>query len=138
MLKSRIALLLVLLALVAGLAAAQQAEDLIDNPSSMFVRTIFLDTVYTHKLGFKVTYTANDYSRQELYLPQGWFTRAGSQGQLVNTYSEAAPYMDVFYDNGEFSHVRLYVPVDRNHLAWETLQEEGVEDNFNVETVTLD
>ena len=138
MLKLRIALLLVLLALVAGFAGAQQAEDLIDDPSSMFVRTIFLDTVYTHKLGFKVTYTADDYTRQALYLPQGWFTQAGSQGQLVSTYSDAAPYMDVFYDNGEFSHVRVYVPANRDHIAWETLEEEGVEENFNVETVTLD
>ncbi|MFP4483911.1 MAG: hypothetical protein ACLFO1_03555 [Spirochaetaceae bacterium] len=136
--KSRIALLIVLLALVTGLAAAQQAADLIDNRSNLFVRTVFLDTVYTHRRGFKVTYTADDYARQEVYLPQGWFTRAGSQGQLVSTHSDAAPYMDVFYSNGEFSHVRLYVPADRNHIAWETLEEEGVAENFNVETVTLE
>jgi flagellar biosynthesis protein FliQ len=138
-LKSRIAMVVVLLALVAGVAVAQQAADQIDNKSSMYVRTVFLDTIYTHRLGFKVTYTADDYSRQTVYLPQNWFTEAGGQGQMVSTSSEAAPYMSVFYDNGEFSHVRLFVPRNRDHIAWESLEDiEGEADNFNVETVSLD
>ncbi len=138
-LKSRIAMVIVLLALVGGVVAAQQAADQIDNKSSMYVRTVFLDTIYTHKLGFKVTYTDVDYSRKSVYLPQNWFTEAGGQGQMVSTYSEAAPYMSVFYNNGEFSHVRLFVPTDRNDIAWESLQDGQREaDNFNVDTVSLD
>lgn len=135
--KSRIALLIVMLFVAGGMLAAQQAADLIDKNSSMFVHTIYLDTVYTHSLGYKVTYTADDFTRRELYLPQPWFTQAGAKGQLVSTTSDAAPYMTVFYDEGEFSHVRLYVPADRDNLAWEVLREENPEENFNVETITL-
>ncbi len=135
--KSRIALLIVMLFAVGGIVAAQQASDLIDNRSNMFVHTIYLDTVYTHALGYKVTYRGDDYSRRAIYLPQNWFTQAGAKGQLVSTRSDAAPYMTVFFTEGEFSHVRLYVPNNRDHIAWEILREENLEEEFNVETVSL-
>lgn len=137
MLKSRITILVVLLALVGGFATAQQAADLIDNPSELFVRTIIADTVYTHTLGYKVTFTDDTYTRREVFLPQPWFTEAAGRGQLVSTQSAAAPYLDVFYENGEFSHVRLFVPTDRNDLSWEVLREEGVDEDFNVDTFAI-
>jgi hypothetical protein len=103
--------------------------------SDYFVRTIYLNEVLTHQAGMKVNYTAPDYSRVEVYIPNDWFSTAAGKAEIVYTPSESAPYMDVYYNQGEFSHVRLYVKQDRNHLSWGRLEGEDVGSRFDKETI---
>ena len=122
--------LILALALVTISAFGQIVE------SEYFVRTIYLNEVLAHRMGFKVNYTAADFSRVEVYIPNDWFTTAGGQAEIVYTPSESAPYMDVYYREGEFSHVRLFVKEDRNHLSWGRLEGEGnVAARFDIESI---
>lgn len=119
--------------LVLGVVALAAFGQIVD--SEYFVRTIYLNEVLTHQAGFKVNYTAADYSRVEVYIPNDWFSTAGGKAEIIYTPSESAPYMNVYYLNGEFSHVRLYVKQDRNHLSWGRLEAEDVGARFDKETI---
>ncbi len=120
---------IVLLAMVSSAAFGQMVE------SDYYVRTIYLNEVLTHRSGFKVNYTAADYSRVEIYIPNDWFSLDSGKAEIIYTDSRSAPYMDVYYNLGEFSHVRLYAKQDRNHLSWGRLEGEDVSTRFDKETI---
>jgi hypothetical protein len=53
------------------------------------------------------------------YLPSEWFTNSASRGEMLTLPSgKAWPSLAVYYKNGEFSHVRLYVHRWRGHQTW--------------------
>lgn len=136
--KTRIFIVALLVVMVAGFSIAQEAQEPDDNEAELFVHTVYLNQVFRHRLGFKVTYTAANLDFMQVYLPASWFTQAAGKGELVNTRSHSAPYMEVYYRNGEFSHVRLYVPQNPFHVTWGRLEDEpNVEEKFNKETLEL-
>jgi hypothetical protein len=58
---------------------------------------------------------------------------------MIPTNHPSAPYMTVFYEGAEFSHVRLFVQENRNHPTWGTLSGgEDLSEEFAVETLELD
>ncbi len=103
-----------------------------------FVRTFYLDAVYEHREGWMVTYRTSDLRLAETYLPAEWFMTAGGRGEMIYTHSTNAPYMDVYWLDGQFSHIRLFVPVNRNHPTWRVLPSaSGVADRFAVDEPVL-
>jgi hypothetical protein len=89
-------------------------------------------------LGFKITYTAENLDFKQVYLPASWFTEAAGQGELIETDSKSAPYMDVYYQDGEFSHVRLFVRANPFHVSWGRLDDEpNLAEKFNKDTLQL-
>jgi len=136
-LKTRIVILIVtLVVMVAGFPVAQEQEQ--NNESELFVHTVYLNQVFRHRLGFKVTYTAENLDYKEVYIPTSWFTQAAGKGELIETSSKSAPYMDVYFQNGEFSHVRLFVKDNPFHVTWGRLEDEpNAEEKFNTDTLEL-
>lgn len=135
--KTRIVILIItLVVMVAGFPVAQEQEQ--NNESELFVHTVYLNQVFRHRLGFKVTYTAENLDYKEVYIPTSWFTQAAGKGELVETSSKSAPYMDVYFRNGEFSHVRLFVRDNPFHVTWGRLEDEpNAEEKFNTDTLEL-
>ncbi|MFO8063727.1 MAG: hypothetical protein ACQETQ_05385 [Spirochaetota bacterium] len=134
--KKRILIVAILAIMVGGFLGAQEAQN--NNDSELFVHTIYLNQVFRHRLGFKVTYTADNLDFQEKYIPSSWFNSAAGKGDLVETGSKSAPYMDVYFRNGEFSHVRLFVRDNPDHVSWGRLgNEANTQENFDVETLEL-
>ena len=134
--KKRILIVVILAVMVVGLSGAQETQTTKD--SELFVHTIYLNQVFRHRLGFKVTYTAENLDFEEVYIPSSWFTSAASKGELVETDSKSAPYMDVYYRNGEFSHVRLFVRDNPSHVSWGRLTDEpNAEEKFSAEALDL-
>jgi len=135
-LKKRILIVAIMIVIVAGLSVAQEEQE--TNESKLFVHTVYLNQVFRHRLGFKVTYTAENLDYKQVYIPTSWFTQAAGKGQLVETPSKSAPYMDVYYENGEFSHVRLFVRDNPFHITWGRLEgEPNAEEKFNRDTLEL-
>ena len=134
--KKRIFIVAMLVMVVAGLSVAQEAQE--SSESELFVHTVYLNQVFRHRLGFKVTYTAANLDYKEVYIPTSWFTQAAGKGELIETSSQSAPYMDVYYRNGEFSHVRLFVRDNPFHVTWGRLDDvPNAEEKFNKETLEL-
>ncbi|MFO8043854.1 MAG: hypothetical protein R6U25_11665, partial [Alkalispirochaeta sp.] len=114
--KSRLLLISVVVALlgVSGVFAQNQEDDDVD----MQVMTVYVQTIYQYSQGYHVIYNRTDLYPGEVYLPSRWFTNAAGKGEILYTAHPSAPYMNVFYENGEFSHVRLYAPENRAHRSW--------------------
>ena len=73
-----------------------------------------------------------------MYLPIEWFTDAASIGELIFDQSRAVPFMHVFYDEGEFSHVRLYLHTRVDHISYGRLSSsEDFSEEFSVESPTF-
>ncbi len=135
--KSRLLLISVVVALlgVSGVFAQNQEEEDVD----LQVMTVYVQMVYPHSQGYKVIYNRTDLYPGEVYLPGRWFTNAASTGEILYTSHPTAPYMNVFYENGEFSHVRLYVQENRAHRSWGALRGgQDLSEEFATDTLQID
>ncbi len=123
---------IVVLLLVLG--AALYADE-----SKMFVVTKLITRIYTHRLGFKVVYLKNDLTLGEFYVPMEWFDKAGGKGVLVRGDDPTYPYFSVFWYEGKFHSIKLYVKSDLADETWGSLAyREGIEQEFAVEEIVLD
>lgn len=141
----RISVLALFVVLLFGTSAAIFAQNNQQSASSgsssrpeYFVKTIYLNKVYTDNLGYVVAYADSSNNFQEAYLPMSWFNTAGGKGVLVYGAERNYPYMDVYYENGKFDHVVLYVQSSFNDPSWAVLpQTANLEAKFKVDTLTL-
>lgn len=130
--KKRI--LFVLLLLVAASIWVAVAEE-----SLFYTKTVPIVKVYSHKLGYKVIYLKNDMNLGEFYVPFKWLQEPGGKGEVVYGEGKAFPYFSVFYKEGKFDHIRLYLESDRTAESWGTLNpKQDVNEKFNIDTLTLE
>ncbi|GHU23316.1 hypothetical protein FACS1894172_00660 [Spirochaetia bacterium] len=101
-------------AMVAALPVMAQDRG---TASEFYYVKVPVEKIYPTGFGYVVTYRAQDYHVEYAVLPFDWFT-VGGKAELVTTAGSTWPYLTVFYQNGEFSHVRLYARSDRGHKTW--------------------
>lgn len=129
----RIAFVALVALVFVGGAAAQEF-----NESPLFVKTIYLEKVYPHQLGYMVTYVNNSLELRSLYIPMDWFGVAAGKAELVYGSDRAFPYMHIYWEDGEFSHLRLYVKQNLRDVSWGAIdQTEDLTDEFDVDTLEL-
>ena len=98
---------------------AQESESKKANESDMYYVNVRIEKIYPYRKGYVVSYRKGLYNMAQAYLPHEWFMGTASKGDLISIGSGSLwPSMTVFYQNGEFSHVRLYVRKERSHETW--------------------
>lgn len=126
----------VLFGLVIALMALVAAPLFAERPQH-YVKTVFIERVYTHSLGYRVEYNRSNFRLGRVYIPYAWFAPAG-KAEIVFANSRSVPYMNVVYRDGEFSHVRLYVHRNQGHPSWVSLRDsEEVRQRFNTDTFNI-
>ncbi len=61
------------------------------------------------------------------------------KGDIVWGSDPTFPYFSVFWKNGQFDHIRLYLRESMRDASWGRLQEgEGVAQKFRVETLQVE
>jgi hypothetical protein len=133
--------LITLLLIAASLAplVAQQNTSSSDVEGSYAI-TVSLERVYPYRKGYVVKYNRGLGATSDAYLPIEWFQGTGKKGELILMGSGTDwPHMTVFYKDGKFSHVRLYVRKERSHESWGNVPlNVNIDDRFEgVEEVTL-
>jgi hypothetical protein len=109
------------------------------DESDMFVKTMPITRIYTHRLGYRVLYLKTDLNFGEFYVPMSWFDEAGGKGVLIKGTDPSYPYFSIFWKNGEFHSVKLYVKSDLNHESWGAMTvSPEVAARFDVDTLELD
>ncbi|MGL1891503.1 MAG: hypothetical protein OCD02_07730 [Spirochaetaceae bacterium] len=99
--------------------------------SPYYTKHVVITRIYPHQLGYKVIYMANNLEYREIYLPNELFTKDVDRSKIFKGYDKAYPYMTVFWNNGEFSHVKLYLKSDFNDITWGVFQNPTAHDeNF--------
>ncbi|MDC7226867.1 MAG: hypothetical protein PQJ61_08875 [Spirochaetales bacterium] len=109
--KKTILAVLILLC-VAGAIFAESTE------SPYFVRTMDIMKVYPHKAGYKILYRNAKMEYATFYVPMEWIGGASAKAELIYGDSAAYPYFSIFWKDGTFDHIRLYLHKDRTHLTW--------------------
>jgi hypothetical protein len=115
--KRMVAALIVGSALVLPLAAqsAPQGEN-----RGYYYTNVTLERVYPANKGYIVLYRQEVGKTGRLYLPYEWFSHSAA-GKADVVYLETGaewPSLSIYYRNGQFSHLRLYVRREATHETW--------------------
>jgi len=136
-LKRRILFLTLLIFVVlAGFIYAEQ--------SNYYFKSVPVSKVYMHDLGYRIVYQKSDLNFAVFYVPEKWFDTPGNRteapkAELIMANNKAYPYFSVFWENGEFSHIRLYLHRNVNHLSYGDLNNpDNFDDKFDVESLALE
>ena len=99
------------------LFALTMGMDAFAEESGYFPVTVPIAKIYSHVLGYRVLYKISLTEAREAYIPMSWFY-SGGKAEAYSGHGTAYPYMVVYYKDGKFSHVKLYVPDDSNDERW--------------------
>jgi hypothetical protein len=127
----KLALVLVLGCLVSMAAIAQEPR--------IYVQTLYVERVYPTTLGYRIDYRLpSSLMLASAYLPLDWFGRPESIARIVYQQDRSVPFINIFWEDGEISHIVLYVHRDYNHISWGSLQlTEDLRARFNLERPTF-
>jgi hypothetical protein len=129
----RATLLLALILFLAAIFAAQAQEE----PKSS-VKSVSILKVLSHTMGYKVLYLKSSMEVGEIYIPYEWFKAAG-KAEVVFGGDRSYPYFSVFYKDGAFSFIRLYLRDNVKDISWGRLApQEGDRAKFDVDELALD
>lgn len=143
----RIVIILMIFLCVASIPVfAQEAESESrsrispENESDMFYVNIPIEKIYPYQKGYVILYRNNTRLAQT-YIPIEWFSGPEGKADLVRLNSAKRwPYLTVFYKDGEFSHLRLYVRREVTHETWGNIPSgTNIDSRFEgVETIILE
>lgn len=109
--------------------------------SDMFVKTVPITKVYLYNEGFRIVYLKSNLEFGVFYVPMEWFgTSADSKAEVVYDMNPAFPYFSIFWEEGEFHHIRLYLEKNRDAPSWgdKPLTDEIASRFKNTETLELE
>lgn len=111
-----------------------------EKQSEYYYKNISLEKIYPYRNGYVIQYRRGINGIEKAYLPMAWFTSPAGKGEIVTLPSGRAwPSLSIYYKNGEFSHVRLYVHHVQTHETWGVIpQNIDIDSAFeNVEKLDL-
>jgi len=120
--------LAIIIAAAAGLVAAT---------SDFYPVRVDVVKVYTHGDGVLVIHRKGSTDIGQCFIPARWFI-SGGKAEMVRGNDPSFPYMSVFYKDGKFSHLRLYVRADSRDSMWGVLNPEDGKGRFDSEDFTIE
>lgn len=96
------------------------AQDF-ENESEYYPKTLWIDSIYSHKSGYRVDYLQDGYKLGTLWIPNEWLSGEERKGSIAYGRGDTYPYITFFFKGGEISHFRLYIVEDRAHASWDKL-----------------
>ena len=121
------------LLLMLALAAFGQEQP------KVYVKSVPILKIFSHPEGYKVLYMKSDMKVGEFYIPHSWLSKAGGKAEMVFGRNPSYPYFSVFYRDGKFDYVRLYVIDDVKDLSWGILRKtEASNAAFGVDTLQIE
>jgi hypothetical protein len=119
----------------------ERPNSLDDRDSEYYYVNVTLEKIFPASKGYVVQYRKNFGQYGRIYLPANWFTDANSKGEIITLPAgKSWPSLTIYYRNGAFSHVRLYVHRWASHPSWGSIpQRFNIDDQFeNIEAVALE
>jgi len=111
----RLIIVLFFIALITPVFAQTNVADL---PRLYYVN-VPIERIYPSNEGYIIQYRNTSGTVSIIGVPNEWFSDAAGRADMVRLQPGADwPTMTVFFSNGQFSHVRLYVHRSRAHQTW--------------------
>ena len=90
-----------------------------ENISDLYYVNVPLEKVYPYRLGYVVLFRKGNNTLGRAYIPYEWFKFTVRKAELIQLGDGPAwPSMSVFFKEGDFHFVRLYVSKRAGHLTW--------------------
>ncbi len=93
--------------------------------------------VWMHQLGYMVQYWTSKSQIAQIYIPLTWFNQGvNSKADIIYGSDPGVPYVTIFWVDGKFDHINLYVQSSYTDLTWGVLsQATDLTGQFNVQDV---
>ena len=105
----------------------------------VYVKSVPILKIFSHPEGYKILYMKSDMKVGELYVPHRWLSKSGGRAEIVYGKDSSYPYFSVFYRDGKFDFIRLYVIEDVHDLTWGILKKtEASNAAFGGDTLTIE
>ncbi|MCF7929200.1 MAG: hypothetical protein K9L29_08980 [Spirochaetales bacterium] len=128
--------LLIFILILGSIVALTQATA---EESDYYVKTVQVTTVFPHSEGYRVIYLKDNMDFADLHIPLDWTKTEPPKAEFVFDTDPAFPYISIFYKNGEFSHVRLYMRKSINHSSYGTPNPAiDRSEQFDIETLEIE
>ena len=88
----------------------------------VYVKSVPILKILSHPEGYKVLYMRSDMKVDELYIPHRWLSKTGGTAEIIFGDDPSFPYFSVFYRDGKFDFIRLYVMETVNDVTWGILR----------------
>jgi hypothetical protein len=106
--------------------------------ASIYPKTIAINRIYPHALGYKVEYIKSNRTLGTFYAPLDWFRKTGGYGEIAYGFGSQYPYATFYYMDGKIDHFRLYLVEDFNDPSWGILRGDDYTEEFNVEELVIE
>jgi hypothetical protein len=109
--------------------------------SEYYYINVDIETIYPYRLGYLIIYRKGVNGIGRVYIPLEWFNDPVGRAKLVNLGpGQTWPHLTVYYRNGEFSHCRVFVRREANHVTWGNVPlHVNMDDKFQgIETLELE
>jgi hypothetical protein len=115
----KLIIVLVFLSLISPVFAQNNSNNSNKGQSNVYYANVPVEKIYLAGTGYIVQYRRATNQIGTIGIPYNWFTDAGSVAELVKLPKGPNwPNMTVFYKDGNFSHIRLYVHWQKSHQTW--------------------
>jgi len=106
---------LILLALVTPVFAQNNSE----NRDAIYYTNVPVERIIPVQTGYIIQYRTGSNILGTIGIPADWLSDAGGSAEIIRLPTASDwPTMSVFYVNGKFSHLRLYVHPAKSHRTW--------------------
>ncbi len=122
----------VALLLLAGFPLFAQTQG---YAKDAYYKAVPILKIWMHPLGYVVQYVTSDTQVAVMYVPFTWFNQGvNSKAQLVYGTDNSYPYFSIYWVDGKFDHITLYVKRDTTSATWGVLSgTPELTDKFNVQ-----
>jgi hypothetical protein len=108
-------------ALALPLTAQESGSSEKKGESPFYYQTVPIQKIYVTNEGYVVAYNRTYKAPAFAYIPVTWFAAGEVKGDMVLLNAkEGWPRMDVYYKDGAFDHVRLFIR-EQSHETWGNL-----------------
>ncbi len=91
---------------------------LVSEESVYYARSVPIAKIYPHRLGYGIAYMKSNLTVAMVYVPAEWFMKAGGKAEIVYGLDPSYPYFTVFWKNGKFDHIRIFVRENPDDITW--------------------
>jgi len=110
------------------------------NTSDLYYVNFPVEKVYTYRKGYVVLFRQGANSLGRAYIPYQWFRAGVKKAEIIQLADGSSwPCMSVFFKEGSFHAVRLYVAKRSAHITWGMLPSTANLDQYfdGVESIDL-
>lgn len=113
------------------------AQAAYSNPKDAYYKVVPLVKVWMHQLGYLVQFWTSKSQIANIYIPLTWFNQGpNSKADIIYGNEPGYPYLAIFWVDGKFDHVNLYVLNSYDSLTWGVLNQAlDLTSQFNVQEV---